>query len=110
MEEISHGRERPTEKYETIDMRENECSTMWNVQREETRRRARDTVSMLFARRRHVRARTPPLSEHTLTRFPRNNSVSQKNFYIGKNFERFKILNRKIQIDGNNGTVETNIK
>jgi len=75
-------RKRPTEKYETIDMRGNECSTMWNVQREETRRRARDTVSVLFARRHRENITTLRTHAHTL---PRNNSISQKNFYIEKN-------------------------
>lgn len=77
------GRERPTEKYETIDTRGKNVQPCGTVQREEMRHRARDTISMLFVRRRRVRARTPRPSEHMLTHFPEI-ILSRKKFFTLK--------------------------
>lgn len=85
MEEISRGTGERDRKMRNYRHERKECSTMRDVQREETRRRARDTISMLFARRRRVRARTPPPSEHTLTHFPEIILSRKKIFYTEKN-------------------------
>jgi len=71
------GRERPTEKCETIDTRENECSTMRNECNERRRVVERETPSLhRFSRADAAYAREyrhPSTQAHTL---PRNNSIS----------------------------------
>lgn len=100
-------RERSIEKYETTDI---ERKRMFNHVECAARGDASpSTRHRLYA----FRAQTPRTRENTATfgthahTLPWNNSISRKNLYIGKNFERSKIPNRNIQIDVD---METNIK
>jgi len=69
------GRERPTEKCETIDTRENECSTMRNECSERRRVVERETPSLHRAQTPRTRENiaTPSTQARTLSR---NNSIS----------------------------------